>query len=214
MVCTYVPVLEGGNELPSISEQLSSLLWYIQLPQLSRHSISSTPALLGKVTPSSASPGLKRRVGCRPRHGRRRRPSRHPDSRALVEVSTAPLVSNPATCHSICMLAPQVSEPYAQHHLTVQSLSRARGNGVLLGGLRWRTTPTSKRCSILPGSSFPQSRTRPALSNEISSFGRCIPPCCWCGVGPASAVVSTGNDTRQHIKMGHTLSRISQWTCV
>jgi len=34
-------------------------------------------------------------------------------------------------------------------------------------------------------------------------------PMCWGGVGPVSAVLSTGNDTRQHIKMGHTLSRIS-----
>jgi len=35
-----------------------------------------------------------------------------------------------------------------------------------------------------------------------------------CGVGRTFAVVSTGDDTRQHIKMGHTLSRISHWPCV
>ena len=40
------------------------------------------------------------------------------------------------------------------------------------------------------------------------SRGRRI-PMCWGGVGLVSAVISTGNDTRQHIKMGHTLSRIS-----
>lgn len=71
-----------------------------------------------------------------------------------------------------------------------------------------------KRCSIGLGSLFSSDPDWPDLSNETSQFGVCIPPCCWCGVDPAFAVISTGNDTRQHIKMGHTLSRISQWTCV
>jgi len=60
---------------------------------------------------------------------------------------------------------------------------------------------------------FPRSRLAGLIKRDLLQDSAST-PCCWCGVGPASAVVSTGNDTRQHIKMGHTLSRIFQWTCV
>ncbi len=85
-----------------------------------------------------------------------------------------------------------------------QTRGRKRENG---GG--WRGSNGSS--IVLGSSSFPDPDWAD-LSNEISPRTVQHPPCRWCGVGPASAVVSTGNDTRQHIKMGHTLSRISHWT--
>lgn len=49
---------------------------------------------------------------------------------------------------------------------------------------------------------------RPLCEGIVPPQGECI-PMCWGGDGPVSALLSTGNGTRQHIKMGHTLSRIS-----
>lgn len=68
---------------------------------------------------------------------------------------------------------------------------------------RYRIVPGPMRAMPIPNPYWS------ASSREIVPPKANASPMCWGGVGPVSAVSSTGNERRQHIKMGHTLSRIS-----
>jgi hypothetical protein len=180
----------------------------------STDSLSSTSSTLRQGHPFICARRIQQRVGCSPKSNSNNKQT----SRAPESSGSRPARAPRPLAVSACDIDtyPRIGHRY-RNLLQPEQWWRAQISdkpGASVNRDMVENTNSLRSGRIVPGSlPFPDPDS-PGLIRRDLSARTVHPPCCWCGVGPASAVVSTGNDTRQHIKMGHTLSRISHWTCV